>query len=127
MIVPAQGDAPVVFGAIFEIEAGEKPLLDTVEGKGVGYEDCPLSCELAGESISPFTYLAQEAYIDEALMPYRWYLEMVVEGAKYQGFPSWYVAMLAQVSSISDPDAARHRENQARVTRMLACNQQRLR
>ncbi|MEM6581951.1 MAG: gamma-glutamylcyclotransferase family protein [Pseudomonadota bacterium] len=127
MIVPAQENLAVVYGAIYEIEPGEKPRLDAAEGRGAGYEDHSLSCEWAGETISPFTYLAQEGYIDADLRPYRWYLDMAIEGARYHGFADDYIAALAKTSAIPDPDAERNRENQARVAAMVACNKQRAR
>ncbi len=106
-IVETSNENDTVWGVVFEIDAGEKPGLDLAEGLGNGYEEKEL--ELTGPSgnlVRAFTYYATE--IDENLVPYTWYMEHVLTGARENGLPTDYIASIEQVESIQDPDRERH-------------------
>ena len=100
-----------VFGALYRLDAAGWSRLDEIEGLGCSYrrQRLPIGdCGLAGEAVA---YVALTDRIDPSLRPYSWYRELVLEGARYHGFPSGYLEMLSAVPVIADPDSARARSN----------------
>jgi len=100
-IVP--GDSGVHF-AIFDISAGDKVVLDAIEGVGSGYAEISLEVPGIGNCVS---YVAEETYIDDTRQPYDWYKALVVAGVRYHGFPDHYLLMIESVVARRDPDPAR--------------------
>jgi hypothetical protein len=100
----------MVYGVVFALDAAERPALDRAEGSG--YCAAPVLLHTSsGATLSAYTYLAVPAAIDPALRPFRWYLDLVVAGARAHGLPADYVAWLAGTPACADPDtqrAARH-------------------
>ena len=113
-IVP--GDEGVFF-AIFDISDGDKLELDRIEGVGGGYAATSLTIPPFGNCA---TYIAEALYVDEALRPYDWYREFVLAGADFHGFPDDYVARIASVRAIPDPDAERSAGQWALAQRIRA-------
>jgi gamma-glutamylcyclotransferase len=107
-----------VFGAIYRMDAAHKLDLDRFEGKGHGYIDQQISVSHAGKTWSCFTYLAQSEYIQQNLKPYRWYRDLVLQGAIYLGFPAAYIATIQAVDTIADPDPLRNSANEALLRQM---------
>ena len=103
-IIPASGQ--FVHGVIYTLTRRAKQRLDLIEGAGFGY-----SCvELAAPGVGTVaTYRAVTHVIDGTLKPYSWYHQLVVEGARHHGLPADYVASLAAVATVDDPDQTRHR------------------
>jgi len=96
-----------VIGVVFTIKASEKIILDRIEGLGCGYKVKTVSVALmTGEVVDAFIYIADD--IDERLLPYHWYKEHVLTGAKENELPDHYVEQIEAVVSIDDPDQARH-------------------
>ena len=62
-------------------------------------------------ALEAFAYLADTTFVDAQLKPFHWYKILVLEGAKYHGFPASYVAAIANVGSISDPERERAAAN----------------
>lgn len=103
-IVPAAGER--VHGVLYRLEAGERPLLDRAEGLGVGYRHARVQVLLAdGSEREALCYRALQ--IADDLPPYDWYLQHVLGGAREHGLPADYIAGLAAVPCIPDPDRAR--------------------
>lgn len=102
-------DGLSVFGAVFEIDQAEKPLLDEVEGKGQGYDEVRENIQVNGTDIQPFFYIASASHVDKSLKPYHWYKRLVLAGAILHQFPQSYLESIQAVESISDPDEARRR------------------
>ena len=114
-----------VIGALYRMLAHEKPLLDSAEGLGRGYQvttfqlrtlataeqDCP--AELPG-----FCYVAQPDHIDDTLRPFSWYHELVVSGARYHRLPADYIDHIDGIESQPDHDFERHALHQ-RILRNL--------
>lgn len=94
-----------VFGAVYEISATEKTLLDDFEGDG--YIDIEINFTFDGVSYECFTYVAREASLQPGLLPYAWYKELVISGAKYLNLPEDYVDRIREVTSIPDPHQPR--------------------
>lgn len=114
--------ADVVHGVLYEMDVKEKANLDRAEGKGSGYNEKIVSFTLNGKSYTPFTYIADSKYIDESLLPYIWYKQFVIEGARYHSMPKEYIAWLESFPSVSDPDSKRNSENLARLAGMIKLN-----
>ena len=102
------GDAAdMVWGALFEIADMERARLDTAEGLGRGYRDTQVRIETAHGMLTAFTYVATPDAVDATLVPFDWYRDLVVAGARESGLPDPYVTALASVTAICDPDSVR--------------------
>jgi len=97
------GDNGVYF-AIFEVSAEDKLALDKIEGLGNGYSDISLSIPGFGNCAS---YTAEETHIDDSLWPYDWYKELVLEGARFHGFPGDYLNEIESVRALRDLNSER--------------------
>lgn len=91
-----------VYGVIFEIPNEQLPKLDEAEGFKKGYDHKYIPLPDRPEE-SALAYVAETKYIDERLLPYRWYHELVVAGAEQHGLPSDYVAELRKQDWNEDP------------------------
>lgn len=94
----------VAYGAVYEISAAEKHLLDRAEGLGNGYEEAQFEIAVNGSTHAAFAYIAAKSYLTPGLPPYDWYKDLVVAGARYHDLPEPYIACLHAVQSCSDPD-----------------------
>jgi hypothetical protein len=110
-IVRAENRA--VHGVVFDVDAREVDALDEAEQRGRGYERCDVRVHGPSASVEAFAYVAQPAYVDDALLPYEWYLALVLAGAREHGLPADYVAGLDAVRSYPDPNEARRRRYRA--------------
>lgn len=109
-IIQTGKTADVVYGAIYEMLASEKNKLDKVEGLNAGYSLTHI--EIA-EQGTAFFYEADEKYIDNDLLPFAWYKELVVAGGRFHVFPETYLAQINRVNAIPDFDEARHHHHMA--------------
>ena len=99
--------ADLVYGVAFDLSATEKAILDRHEGLGKGYEQKRVSILLPGGTrLDAVTYYATS--IDASLLPYHWYKEHVLRGAREHGLPGDYIASIESVASIPDPDQDIH-------------------
>lgn len=95
-----------VHGMLYRMAAEDKSALDRAEGLGHGYEIKQVTLLLAdATTFEAFTYYATD--IDPQRLPYDWYLEHVLRGARYAGLPADYLDALARIESMNDPDAQR--------------------
>lgn len=101
----AGSGAPPAYGAVYEIAAAEKPVLDRHEGDS--YRVTALEVTLGGRRHSCFSYVGHEACIDDTLRPFDWYRNIILLGARYLEAPSAYLDMIGRVQCLADPDAAR--------------------
>ena len=90
--------------AIYTMGTDDKNVLDAVEGLGNGYDEIRLEIPGYGEC---FSYIAQDAFVDESLVPYDWYRAFVLAGARFHGFPDHYVRRIEAVPALPDPDPER--------------------
>ena len=104
--------------AIYAVPITEKHLLDNAEGLGKGYKLANCRVTVADEAFDVFTYVAASTHVTRELLPYDWYKSMVVEGARYHGFPADYVSDLELQPSNPDPDVRRRLEAEAIVVQM---------
>ena len=108
----------VVHGALFEIQAHEKPLLDQCEG--VGYRCDSLQVSLKDVDYDCFVYIAEDSHIDDNLVPHSWYQDIVLVGAEHHNLPDNYLEQIRRVKCGQDPDAKRHQENIDLIDQMRA-------
>ena len=94
--------------AVYEIPLEEKPLLDKVEGLGIGYEETKIHVPDIGDC---WTYIAAKSHIEPTLAPYSWYKELVLLGCAYNSFPEDYIQSIRRVVETRDRNEARHQEN----------------
>jgi len=98
-----------VFGVLYTIDPDHKPLLDKVEGVGQGYEHKTVSViDTGGKLIPAFTYYA--THIDSTLIPYSWYLNHVLVGAREASLPGDYIAELAGITTVDDQNLQRNQQ-----------------
>jgi len=103
-LVATGNPADVVWGVVFEIADDERKRLDDSEG---GYAPITIDIVTANGPISVLTYIAKPNRVDNAIRPYAWYKEFVVRGAGDHGLPAPYIAQIAAIPAVADPDAAR--------------------
>lgn len=99
-----------VWVAVYVIPARAKATLDEIEGAGHGYRVDTLETCLFGTC---FFYRAEPAAAAADLMPFDWYQELVVAGARAHGFPADYVRELLAVRTQTDTDQARLAQHRA--------------
>lgn len=102
-----------VFGAMYRLHADQLARLDTFEGQGYRRAQVDVVVRGATDSVPVFAYLARTNFITAGLRPFGWYRELVLAGARYRGFPAAYIAAIAQVPVMHDPDARRNRLHRA--------------
>jgi len=96
----------VVLGVLYEMEESEKLVLDETEGLGHGYVEKVVCVSAAeGDVVASATYCAIR--IDESLLPYTWYKEHVMVGAREANLPPEYIAIIEAVQALKDPDKKR--------------------
>lgn len=93
--------------AVFHIHGADKIKLDRIEGLGEGYDEISLQLEEFGTC---FAYTARETHIDNSLLPYAWYKELVLLGARALAFPAAYTKRIQSIRARQDPDPGRHQE-----------------
>jgi gamma-glutamylcyclotransferase (GGCT)/AIG2-like uncharacterized protein YtfP len=98
----------LVWGVVYQIEPEERELLDQAEGVGQGYDRCWVEVRLCNyEPCRAFIY--QATRIDDTLLPFTWYKQHVVLGARENGLPDDYVNLIEAVQAVADRDLERHR------------------
>jgi gamma-glutamylcyclotransferase len=112
-LVPAASSADHAHGVVYRIHRLTKPALDLAEQ---GYRTVQLEVALGERRQKVFTYLADPALLCTDLVPFTWYKELVLAGARYHRLPKPYVAWLRTAAADADPDADR----QQRLSSLLA-------
>lgn len=118
-IVPVKDPSCEVYGVLFDIPERERYLLDRAEGLGYGNQEVTLKVFPAkaedDNKLLPlsgafaFTYIAYKDNVFEDLVPYTWYKELVISGAKEHHLPAEYIHHLEQFAATQDPNV--HRAN----------------
>lgn len=118
LLYTEQGEPHGAHGVLYELDARDKPGLDVLEGNGNGYVQRLVQFPLKGNTYTPYLYIAQSTHIDPTLLPYDWYKQLVVAGARYHNLPDAYIASIEAVPSRPDPDPKRARENEELLKRI---------
>jgi gamma-glutamylcyclotransferase len=98
-----------VWGVVYTLDARAKRSLDHFEGLGRGYTEREAVVRTTDAEIASRVYHALPACIDPALLPFDWYLDWVIAGAREHGLPASYVEKLAAQPVVEDPDRERAR------------------
>ena len=101
----------LVHGVVFRIDTDDKLSLDTAEGLGDGYEQTIIKVVVEDGTVDAVAYIARKT--DEALKPYDWYHDTVVQGATDHSLPATYIESLLVFEYQPDPDEKRAAENRA--------------
>lgn len=115
MFLTQQAD-DLVYGALYEMLASEKPLLDQCEG--IGYRCETLQLEFQGNSLNSFVYIAENSHIDNKLRPHSWYQQIVLLGAEFHQLPEDYLKYIREVEVGDDPDLAQQHRNSQLIAEM---------
>ena len=91
------GAHDIMYGVVYEFDSAEKGKLDALEGLGKGYNEQLVAFSLNGVTHQAYVYVAASTHIDASLVPYDWYKEMVLLGARYHGLPPEYIAQIEAV------------------------------
>lgn len=95
-----------VHGVVYQFERTHQPVLDRIEGAGLGYRVTEFQVELPdAERLAVLSYVA--TLIDPRLKPFDWYTWHVLEGARDAGLPDDYLARIEAWPTIRDPDPER--------------------
>lgn len=100
-----------VWGVVFRVHSDEKPTLDEHEFLGIGYDEELVEVVHEAGVLESWMYVAREEAIDPSLLPYSWYHEFILHGARQHGLPADYIQFLHSFESIDDAHSARHAEN----------------
>ncbi len=109
-IVP--DDDQTVHGVVFDVASSGLHALDEAEQRGRGYSRQTLTVRDESCTFEVFAYVAQSAYVDDALLPYDWYRALVLAGAREHRLPHSYVAEIESIQSYPDPNEERRRRYQ---------------
>jgi len=91
------GEDNLVWGVIWDITDSDKILLDKAEGLNKGYNECKLGVVCRGQEVDVYCYIGDERYLESGLVPYGWYLDFCLEGAKEHNLPKEYIMTLEGV------------------------------
>lgn len=100
-----------VIGVVYDISDEEKGPLDHKEGLGSGYDEKRVNMISDEGELAALMYVATRT--NPALQPYHWYKEHVLVGARDNNLPPEYIAEIASVEAIDDPDVDRSRRELA--------------
>lgn len=106
-IVKVDGDA-VVWGVVFKIFEDDRQQLNDREGLGNGYTQDELTVlrRDTGAGVKAQTYLVEEG-ATEGPLPYDWYRNYVLQGARQHALPPDYVATIQEQPVQVDADSQR--------------------
>lgn len=85
-----------VYGVLHDCPVEDLPALDEAEACGVGYDRIEVTVETADGPEVAFAYVGRPEFIDNAQLPSRRYLNILIRGARRAGLPPDYIATLAQ-------------------------------
>jgi hypothetical protein len=108
-----------VYLVLYEFDMSHKAALDDAEGVGKGYDEELMNVTLDGNDYRAYIYMASISHIDSALIPYAWYKNLVIAGARFHNFPVDYIESIESVSSKEDLNESRRTKNQNLLERML--------
>lgn len=106
------------WGALFTLDPAERETLDRFEGPGYAVQ--ALEVNTRGAPVEAFVYIARDTHLDDAGLPYDWYRDIVLAGARHLELPADYVAAIAAVQARPDPDPARAAQHAALLDRLHA-------
>lgn len=107
-LVPV-GESSTAYGVLYDIEPEQQAVLDHFEGVGAGYHHAVIAVQDHGRQLEVLTYLADDSHLVEGILPYDWYRDQVIAGAKEHDLPGVCVDGQLDVPALPDPDPERSR------------------
>ena len=108
-IVYTGHDADIVHGVVFELDAARLEALHAAEGPA--YDFLELAVQCGGQTLTAAVYRGRPDWLDDTRVPFDWYRDFVVAGARAHGLPHAWVATLDAVTTQADADARRVADN----------------
>jgi sulfite reductase (NADPH) flavoprotein alpha-component len=93
-IEPSDAPGERVLGVLYKCPDEGLSHLDATEACGHGYRRISVKVEAGGKRVSAFTYIGMPAFIDDACLPSRRYLNILITGANQAGLDTDYVKYL---------------------------------
>lgn len=118
LLYTAQAELQKAHGVLYAFDPTHKAGLDAAEGKEKGYFEQQVSVPLNGTDYTAYLYMAASTHIDASLVPYHWYKNLVLAGARFHGLPPEYVATIEAIASTEDPNVQRRQKNEELLRRM---------
>lgn len=115
-LVQTRDRSDTAYGAVFEIAAAEKPILDEIEGPG--YRTEAMKVTVNGRPYHTFAYIAEPSHVDDTLKPFDWYKTLVHTGSAYHGFPESYIKAIECIEAIRDPQNDRQHWHMQLIAKM---------
>lgn len=109
--VPSSAQDARVYGVVLDVSSAVLRALDAAEQRCRGYERTDVIVEGPDTTFEAFVYVAQPAYVDDALLPYDWYHARVLAGAGEHDLSTSYVGQIESVPSYPDPKEKRRRKH----------------
>lgn len=112
-IVETHNSEDIVWGVVYEIDTKDLGKLDSVEGKGYGYERKEVDIILdEGNIVSAKTYYVEDhvQYTKKSLKPNDWYMRHVIYGAIEHVLENDYIKSLNYMSFTVDEDNERRKK-----------------
>lgn len=100
-----------IWGVVYRLPQHEKPVLDRHEFLGIGYDQEEVEVVVENGTLRAWMYVARREAIDPSLLPYTWYRDYLLHGARQHGLPASYIDFLKSFDSLPDPDTARRARN----------------
>ncbi len=95
-----------LYGVVFDIQEAEKYRLDLAEGLGRGYDEKEVVVvDNYGNVQKPFLYYATD--VDDSLLPFSWYKEHVLTGARAAMLPACYIELIVKITVSKDSNIKR--------------------
>jgi hypothetical protein len=102
-----------MFGVVYEIDDQKMSVLDRFEGEGHGYKRIDVLVELHAAPTPAVTYRA--TLIEQGILPYDWYHDLVLAGARQHNLPTTYVRTLEMQPVQCDQDEVRAASERAQL------------
>lgn len=93
----------VVHGVLWDVPEKEIKELDKHEGVGFGYDRKTFRFLIDGNECDVLVYIASPDYVDDALVPYKWYFDLVLAGVEQNRLPRDYRSALSAMPFTRDP------------------------
>ena len=107
--IPSGNAKDEIIGVVFDLDENEKSLLDEAEGQG--YRDTLIQIDTSHGTVTAYMYTAMPNFVDDSLIPYTWYKDFVLEGAREHNLPEEYIQKITEFTANHDPDLNRERKN----------------
>jgi|SRR5699024_4429369 len=100
-----------VYGVLFEFDVAHIGGLHAAEGPA--YDYLQLEVGHADGVVEAATYRGRSSWLEDGLIPFKWYHNFVVIGAHEHHLPASWVDRLSSVATVKDPDRERAALNSA--------------